>query len=133
MKKLILFLVAVVSALTIEAAYPYFVFRCKDGTEKYVKSEGMKIEISDNSLTVTHAEGNTVFNLSDLTSMAFSETSAGIDSPVADRVESFEVFTVSGVSMGRYNSVETFRKSVTAPGVYVLKYPSVTEKIIIGK
>ena len=75
MKKWILFLMALI-AIEVSAAdytYKYLVFTGTDGTQTRFATDGLKLNVADNSLVATNAEDTTAFALADLTKMAFAK------------------------------------------------------------
>lgn len=134
MKKLLLLLLISCATLIATATdYPYLVIRQLDGSETYVKSNGLSFKISDGQLTTTHTDGNSTFVFSNLESMQFSATPAGITSISANGTDPVELYTTSGVFIGKFTSIDAAQRKITSSGVYLIKQKDKTAKMLIQK
>ena len=125
MKKRLLLLMMMIGAVAAHAdTYPYLTFITTDGTKTSLPASGLSLAISGSSLVATNGSTSKTFTLTDLSSMHFSETSesstTGIDIVGATTTEGkVKVFTLNGVLMGTYDSLEA-AKSTLPPGIYVI-------------
>ncbi|MBR6828942.1 MAG: hypothetical protein IKM76_12485 [Prevotella sp.] len=125
MKKRLLLLMMTVGALAVHAdTYPYMTFITADGTKTSLPAAGLSLAISGSNLVATDGSTSKTFNLTDLSSMHFSAASessvTGIDAVGATATgEKVSVFTLNGVRMGTYDSVEAARNALPA-GVYII-------------
>lgn len=125
MKKRLLLLMMTVCALAVHAdTYPYLTFITADGTKTSLPASGLSLVISGSNLVATDGSTSKTFTLTDLSSMHFSTSSessvTGIDAVGASATgEKVSVFTLNGVRMGTYDSVEAARNALPA-GVYII-------------
>lgn len=127
-------MVVICTAIAAKASdYPYMVIRGADGTENYVKSDGLRFTVAGGQLMVSHADGSASFTISELSSMAFATNLSGVDEVMAVEGRGVEVYTVMGLSVGKFESTEAAREGIAVPGVYLLKGEKVTTKILIKK
>lgn len=132
MKKLILSISVICAALVISASdYPYIVIRQADGSDAYVKSSGLSFAVADGKLVVTHADGISQYDMSNLKMMAFAADIAFLEKLTLLGDEAVDVYNTSGVLLGHYSSVDVARSRITTPGVYSLKNSCGTAKIVI--
>jgi len=127
MRKIVLFLMALVGALNVQAAenYSYLTFEMADGETISVAASSMKMTVNGNTLTV----GSQVFNLSNLKRMYFSTTdetsTTGIETTDYSQAvvdETAEIFDLSGHKVSK----EQMRK-----GVYIVKTKNRTYKTTV--
>lgn len=125
MKKRLLLLMMMVCALAVHAdTYPYLTFITADGTKTSLPASGLSLAISGSNLVATDGSTSKTFTLTELSSMHFSAASessvTGIDAVGASATgEKVSVFTLNGVRMGTYDSVEAARNALPA-GVYII-------------
>ena len=123
MKKIVLLLMTLVGALTVQAdeAYAYLTFETTDGARVSVPVSSLTLTVSGTTLTA----GSQSFTLSNLSKMYFSnvdETTA-IESITPDTLdESTDIYDLQGHNISR----EQMKK-----GVYIVKTKSRTYKIIV--
>lgn len=123
MKKIVLLLMTLVGALTVQAdeAYAYLTFETTDGARVSVPVSSLTLTVSGTTLTA----GSQSFTLSNLSKMYFSnvdETTA-IESITPDTLdESTYIYDLQGHKISR----EQMKK-----GVYIVKTKSRTYKIIV--
>lgn len=118
--------VAIAMALTMVAQaqdydYPYLAFQTADGAVKAVAVEALTLTFVNGQLVATNGDGNYSFALNDLSKMFFSKEPTRIADNLEDSVaKEVEVFTVAGVAVGRFASVDA-AKATLKPGLYVIK------------
>lgn len=130
---LILILTFTTSLMTYanDYTYNYLVFTTQDGTEKAIAVENLKLSFVDGQLVVDNGVESQTYSLTSLSKMSFSENTVdGIVETVINGNEVVDVFTVSGIWMGKFGNVDDAKKSLQR-GVYVLKQGKTTSKIAI--
>ena len=130
---LILILTFTTSLMTYanDYTYNYLVFTTQDGTEKAIAVENLKLSFVDGQLVVDNGVESQTYSLTSLSKMFFSENTVdGIVETVINGNEDVDVFTVSGIWMGKFGNVDDAKKSLQR-GVYVLKQGKTTSKIAI--
>ncbi len=130
---LILILTFTTSLMTYanDYTYNYLVFTTQDGTEKAITVENLKLSFVDGQLVVDNGVESQTYSLTSLSKMFFSESTIdGIVETVINGNEVVDVFTVSGIWMGKFGNVDDAKKSLQR-GVYVLKQGKTTSKIAI--
>ena len=123
MKKIILFIMALVGALTVQADdYAYLTFETTDGTKASVAVSSLTLTISGSTLTA----GSQTFTLSNLSKMYFSasdETATGIEEITAATLdEAAEIYDLQGHKVS---------KDQMHKGVYIVKSSNRTYKMIV--
>lgn len=130
---LILILTFTTSLMTYanDYTYNYLVFTTQDGTEKAIAVENLKLSFVNGQLVVDNGVESQTYSLTSLSKMFFSESTVdGIVETVINGNEDVDVFTVSGIWMGKFGNVDDAKKSLQR-GVYVLKQGKTTSKIAI--
>lgn len=133
MKKFMLLICACVSGVMVHAdSYPYLTFQNADGTMTSVGVESLMMTISDGKLIVTNANESKELSLADLSSMYFSMNDAtGIsDAKMSDANKEVEAFSLQGVSVGKFTSIQSLKESLSS-GVYIVKSDNKTIKITV--
>lgn len=104
--------------------YDYLAFQKTDNSIVAFASDGIQVSFSDISTSVKTADGETYsFTTSELKKMYFSATdnsTDAINSLLLDGSEEFELFTTTGVCVGKFSSIESARGSLPR-GIYVAK------------
>ena len=124
MKKIILIVMALVGALTVQAddTYPYLTFETTDGAKASVPVSSLTLTVSGTTLTA----GEQTFTLSNLSKMYFSstdETTAGIEEiNSATLDEAINIYDLQGHKVSK----EQMQK-----GVYIVKTKNKTYKMIV--
>ena len=124
MKKLVLIIMALVGALTVQAdnTYPYLTFEMTDGVKVSVPVESLTLTISGTSLTA----GEETFTLSNLSKMYFSttdESTTGIEEITSATLdEAADIYDLQGHKVSK----EQMKK-----GVYIVKTKNRTYKMIV--
>lgn len=130
---LILILTFTTSLMTYanDYTYNYLVFTTQDGTEKAIAVANLKLSFVNGQLVVDNGVESQTYSLTSLSKMFFSESTVdGIVETVINGNEVVDVFTVSGIWMGKFGNVDDAKKSLQR-GVYVLKQGKTTSKIAI--
>ena len=104
--------------------YDYLAFQKTDNSIVAFASRDIQISFSDTSTSVKTADGVTYsFTTADLVKMSFSATdnsTDAINSLLFDGTEEIELFTTSGISVGKFSSIESASSSLPS-GIYVAK------------
>ena len=123
MKKIVLLLMTLVGALTVQAdeAYAYLTFETTDGARVSVPVSSLTLTVSGTTLTT----GSQSFTLSNLSKMYFSndDETTGIESITLDNLdEATDIYDLQGHKVSK----EQMKK-----GVYIVKTKSRTYKMIV--
>ena len=132
MKKILLMLTVVGCSLMAHAAdYPYLVFTNTEDVNTILSISNMTLTVSGNQLIVTNAEGTESFVLTDLKSMQFSADGSvtALDNVINTEAE-MEVYTLTGVRLGRFDNLEDARRQI-GQGTYLISDGKNTQKIVI--
>lgn len=111
--------------------YPYLVFQNTEGSTIVMAVESLTITISDGKLIATNTDGTQNILLTDLSKMFFTQTAdlSGISNAETEN-EAVEVFTTGGLSLGKFQNINTAKTSLK-PGLYIMKGKSKTTKIAV--
>lgn len=128
MKKVLLVLMMMTGMLTAHAdSYTYLTFEKSDGTLTSVSLSSLSITISGTTLTA----GDQTFALADLTKMYFTTADVTAIDEVKTAVSGeVEVFSMNGVAMGKYTTVQEAMSSLRT-GVYIVKSNGKTVKVAV--
>jgi hypothetical protein len=122
MKKIVIIMMALVGALTVQAEeYAYLTFETTDGAKASVDVSSLTLTVSGNTLTA----GSQTFTLSNLSKMYFSntsETTAIEEITTATLDEAADIYDLQGHKV---------TKEQTKRGVYIVKTKSKTYKMIV--
>ena len=133
MKKICVFMVAVVCAVMTQAAdYPYLVFTNTAGTTTAMSVSSLTMTVSGSSLQVTNSDGTETFTLTDLASMQFSAESS-IATAIENVLEAdcaVEVFSVTGAQIGSFGSLIE-AAGVLPTGAYVIKQGGKSQTVVV--
>lgn len=111
--------------------YPYLTFEQADGTLQTVSVESLVLTFTDGKLIATNADGTLSLPLTDLSKMFFSTSgTTGITAEELNADEEVEVYSASGILMGKYDNLEAARQSLHR-GIYIIKTNQSTKKITI--
>lgn len=112
--------------------YPYLTFEKQDGTTQSVAVSGLTLTIADGNLIAANGTETLTLALSDLTKMFFASEATGIDELTAKLPSdgAAEVFTLTGVSLGQYDSMQAVRAALQQ-GVYIIKVNGQTLKVMV--
>lgn len=121
MKQLITLLIAASLSL-IAGADTAMTFKTIDGKAHTLAISGLTISFADNTLTASNTKTTISLPLEQMASMSFSETTSGItDINGGDSTcEPAAVFTISGISMGKFPSVIDAVNAIP-PGNYLIQ------------
>ena len=122
MKKIVIILMALVGALSVQAEeYTYLTFETTDGEKASVPVSSLSLTMSGNTLTA----GSQTFTLSNLSKMYFSnsdETTAIEEVTTATLDETTDIYDLQG---------HRVTKDQMKRGVYIVKTQSRTYKMIV--
>jgi hypothetical protein len=122
MKKIVIIMMALVGALTVQAEeYAYLTFETTDGAKASVDVSSLTLTVSGNTLTA----GSQTFTLSNLSKMYFSntsETTAIEEITTATLDEAADIYDLQGHKV---------TKEQMKRGVYIVKTKSKTYKMIV--
>jgi hypothetical protein len=122
MKKIVIIMMALVGALTVQAEeYAYLTFETTDGAKASVDVSSLTLTVSGNTLTA----GSQTFTLSNLSKMYFSntsETTAIEEITTATLDEAADIYDLQGHKVTQ----EQMKR-----GVYIVKTKSKTYKMIV--
>lgn len=137
MKKLMIFLMCVTAMISKAMAYDYnyLSFETSDGSVVSMDVTSLIITISGTTLTVTNTSANQSFTLTNLSNMHFSTTdettdAAGITSLVDSDCQEVEVYSLSGISMGTFDNLNSAKGNLPK-GIYVIKNNDKTYKVTV--
>ena len=133
MKRSLFFVAVVLCAVMTQAAdYPYLVFTNTSGTSTVLCVSNLTFAVSGSSLQVKNADGTNSFTLTDLANMQFSKDGSVVSAieNVIDAGSAVEVFSMTGVRLGQYNSLLEAVSS-TCTGAYVIKQGNNTQTIVL--
>ena len=128
MKKVLLVLLMMTGMLTAHAdSYTYLTFEKSDGTLTSVALSSLSITISGTTLTA----GDQSFALTDLTKMYFTTADVTAIDEVNTAVSGeVEVFSMSGIAMGKFTTMQEAMSSLRT-GVYIVKSNGKTVKVAV--
>ena len=122
MKKIVIIMMALVGALTVQAEeYAYLTFETTDGAKASVDVSSLTLTVSGNTLTA----GSQTFTISNLSKMYFSntsETTAIEEITTATLDEAADIYDLQGHKV---------TKEQMKRGVYIVKTKSKTYKMIV--
>ena len=122
MKKIVIIMMALVGALTVQAEeYAYLTFETTDGAKASVDVSSLTLTVSGNTLTA----GSQTFTLLNLSKMYFSntsETTAIEEITTATLDEAADIYDLQGHKV---------TKEQMKRGVYIVKTKSKTYKMIV--
>ncbi len=133
MKRSLFVIAAMLCAFFAQAAdYPYLVFTNTAGTTTVMSVSSLTMTVSGTSLQVTNTDGTTSFTLTGLANMQFSKDGSTVSAieNVIDAGAAVEVFSMTGISLGHYNTLLE-AVSATGTGAYVVKQGANTQTMVI--
>lgn len=132
MGKVILSVVMMLIGMSVSAAdYHYLTFQTASGTTTSVALSNLKITFSNGKLVAVNDASSTSLTLTDLSKMYFSESSStGIQSTATADNSPVQVFTVEGVCMGEFLSIQEAVQQLKK-NVYVIKSKDKTFKLAV--
>lgn len=132
-RTVIIFVILLLQTMVIHAYdYPYLILQNIDGSIKPVAVESLTMSFADGLLMLQNAETEETFPLTDLNRMFFASESTSIDKASVSAEEGdVEVFSLSGIKVGRFASKDQVVKSLER-GIYIVKHSNgQTQKIVI--
>ncbi len=121
MKKILLTCTSILFAIFYmngaDETFDYLRIRQSDGAETVVPSENLSITFSDGKMNVESKEGLLSFELNNLTSLNFSDSTTSY--PLLETAGKCTVWNLKGISMGRYESLEAARAALSSD-VYIV-------------
>ena len=131
--------ITILAAMAIEAqagdfVYKDLVFTDTQGNTTSIATKGLKLTVADGSLVAVNSDGTTTFTLSQLATMAFSETAmnptTAIEALPALPSSSIEAYSLKGERLGTFDNM-TQLKNTLVKGIYIVKQNGTTKKITI--
>jgi len=113
-----------------DTGYSFLMLTTTTGSKTTLGVEGLQLTISGTQLVATNAAGTRSFNLSQLASMQFTNTSTAtaIGAVESSAEQGVDIFTLGGTSLGHFSSVEECRAKL-GRGIYVARQSGKTTKI----
>ena len=114
-------------------AYPYLTIVMTDNTSKTFSVEGLTMTPVNGTLSIANADGSETLDITELSKMYFSEDSPNaVGSVSSDDNQDGRVtlYTVSGILVGEYGSVNAAHDAMQSGTVYIMKKGSKTVKTI---
>lgn len=102
----------------------------RDGSKLEIESTDLDMTFDSGMLKASWNSGVKEIPVSQLSSFYFQSTPSGLEESVGQ--ESFEVFSIDGCSLGRFDSLEESRNSLSE-GLYIIKSQSGTFKTSITR
>lgn len=110
--------------------YPYLVVQSADGTTKSIAVESLVLTFQNGQLVASNGDGTQSFTLTDLNKMYFTSSATSISQTAEQEEEPVEVYALSGMFIGRFDSLSTAKASLKQ-GVYLMKTKGTTKKMAI--
>lgn len=131
MKKVFLLFALGFAMMAYASTYNYLVFTSQTGTTTVFTISNLTINVSGNELSVTNNDGTVNLVLTDLVSMQFSKdkTITSLEN-VINADEIVQVYSVTGTSLGTYNSMVEAAKNLSV-GTYVLSNGKASQTIVV--
>jgi hypothetical protein len=132
MGKVFITAVMVLIGMSVSAEdYNYLTFETSSGTTTSVALSNLKITFANGKLVAVNSATSTSLALSELSKMYFSNTSStGIESVGTSTTTSVKVYTVTGMFIGEFASVNEATQNLKKD-VYVVKADDKTFKIAV--
>ena len=131
MKKVFLLFALGFAMMAYASTYNYLVFTSQTGTTTVFTISNLTINVSGNELSVTNNDGTVNLVLTNLVSMQFSKdkTITSLEN-VINADEIIQVYSVTGTSLGTYNSMVEAAKNL-GMGTYVLSNGKASQTIVV--
>ena len=132
MGKVFITAVMVLIGMSVSAEdYNYLTFETSSGTTTSVALSNLKITFANGKLVAVNSATSTSLTLSELSKMYFSNTSStGIESVGTSTTTSVKAYTVTGMFIGEFASVNEATQNLKKD-VYVVKADDKTFKIAV--
>lgn len=113
------------------STYPYLSFLSVEGSVVLMSATGLSIRFSDGKLIATNGTETKEMPVASLTRMRFSQGNATRlqENSLQETDGQVEAFTVGGLSMGKFSTMQAFRQSAPA-GIYVVRGNGKVQKIV---
>jgi len=130
-KKMVCFLMVLMAIVQSSFAddYSYLTFQNADGTVKSVSVSSLTLTFANGTLTAVNSNGTYAFTLTDLSKMYFTSDPTSIPGVIPSKEEAVEVYTLTGISLGKYSSLSEAQEQLEG-GVYVVKSGDETFKMM---
>ena len=131
MKKVFLLFALGFAMMAYASTYNYLVFTSQTGTTTVFTISNLTINVSGNELSVTNNDGTVNLVLTNLVSMQFSKdkTITSLEN-VINADERVQVYSVTGASLGTYNSMVEAAKKLSV-GTYILSNGKLSQTIVV--
>ena len=131
MKKVFLLFALGFAMMAYASTYNYLVFTSQTGTTTVFTISNLTINVSGNELSVTNNDGTVNLVLTNLVSMQFSKdkTITSLEN-VINADEIVHVYSVTGASLGTYNSMVEAAKNLSV-GTYILSNGKLSQTIVV--
>lgn len=112
--------------------YPYLSFETQDGTIRSVSVNSLTMTFANGKLLANNGTDSYEIDAASLSRMYFSadNLTAITDVKAGNSLGKLDVYTLSGVQIGSFNSTDALRNSVSA-GVYIVKSNGKTLKVAV--
>ena len=131
MKKVFLLFALSFAMMAYASTYNYLVFTNQNGTTTAFSVNNLTLKVNGNELSVTNNDGTVNLVLTNLVSMQFSKdkTITSLEN-VINADEIVQVYSVTGASLGTYNSMVEAAKKLSA-GTYILSNGKLSQTIVV--
>ena len=131
MKKVFLLFALGFAMMAYASTYNYLVFTNQNGTTTAFSVNNLTLKVNGNELSVTNNDGTVNVVLTNLVSMQFSKdkTITSLEN-VINADEIVQVYSVTGASLGTYNSMVEAAKKLSA-GTYILSNGKLSQTIVV--
>ncbi len=113
--------------------YPYLAVQTTDGSTVTLSVDEMELTIVDGQQVMVNGQGENKFDLASLVKMYFTTETQGSTvgiSSVTESTDGVDVYSVSGVYMGRFNTLAEAQEQLRQ-GIYVMKSKEKTFKMTV--
>lgn len=131
MKKVSLLFALGFAMMAYASTYNYLVFTNQNGTTTAFSVNNLTLKVNGNELSVTNNDGTVNLVLTNLVSMQFSKdkTITSLEN-VINADEIVQVYSVTGASLGTYNSMVEAAKKLSV-GTYILSNGKLSQTIVV--
>ena len=131
MKKVSLLFALGFAMMAYASTYNYLVFTNQNGSTTAFSVNNLTLKVNGNELSVTNNDGTVNLVLTNLVSMQFSKdkTITSLEN-VINADEIVQVYSVTGASLGTYNSMVEAAKKLSA-GTYILSNGKLSQTIVV--
>lgn len=110
--------------------YGYLTFEAANGQQQSLSVTNLSMTISGGKLVCTDGSATTELSLESLAKMFFSAEPTGIVATEATKDQTVQVYTLSGISVGCFASIDKARRQLRH-GVYIIKKGEKTLKFAV--